>query len=942
MTISPTRTGIAVAAVGLLAAGAWLTGRIMTGTTTAATDYDLAAACVAPADNPAKVEVRLRWVMKSGWLPDGGFNLYRVEGQGTPVKLNSQPLGANPGHLPPGADVWKARPQVGVDKPQFQSSYADAVQTVRANPDKVPAAVFSGTSKVRLSSAVSTDAFKALREQRLALHAPPKEGVEAEKNTTLPGVRTQPPKAGVGAKSHPQAVAPPGPALLKYEEYLGPKPTVIPAVAQRAAVEHPAVMLRSQLVIGALLHPTTIGADLGLAFTDTTAETGKTYRYVLKTVAKAGGAETVVAQKDVTVKAEPPPAKPTGLAALQYDATTVCLRWDRPAHSEKIGLVSFDVYRADGTAPGPGKKLNPSPILISDIQMTRAVGLATHLEPMVFFHDATAGVVAPGTVRYTLVAVDTFGRRSESATTQLTLEDWKAPLPVRHVAAERSKGGQVKIIWTTSDDPDVVYTVYRKDTESGAGVKLAQTSGNPLSKLDVLFPELAEIVHPTPPKLHGPVIGRATAKPVTWVEWSDTPPADHYFTYAVTAIYTTHPRPSPAQTTAVVAVPSPVAPASPTVTAEFVPAAKLPPPAKPAASGQSQTILMPRNVRSTRPADLAGAVRLSWSAVPGAATYRVYRASGTGFRPIKAGQPGPADQDVTLPDQSRVRFHAEVPATEGEFTYVGQATDTTTFDDYVNKSQAHVYWYRVVAVSRWGYPAVGTVLPASAVPVKVRVPGTLSPSTPDLMSADPDYAGTVTLSLRPAPPRDGTATYHVFRTEAAGLVNVLTIQYKEIFSDKGRRDGDRVVIVDKTVKPGMHYGYYVVADNGETVPVFSTQSRRVFTSTFPGELAAPTGVQAVNKSDGVHVEWKPVAGAAGYVVERAQGGPTGTFVQISKQQTEASFTDPTPGPGPTVTYRVIAVGADGTASDPNGYPREANEKDPAKYPGLKSVTLTKS
>ncbi len=825
-----------------------------------------------------------------------------------------------------GTDAWKVRDHAGKEKSPFQTSYADAVQTVRANPDKIPAAVFAGTSKVRLSSAVSADAFKALRQQRLALHTPP--------------------SAGAQAKPLSQAVAAPGPALQKYEEYLGPKPTVAPAVAPRSAVEHPAVLLRSQLVIGALLHPATIGADLGLAYTDASVEAGKTYQYILKAVGKAGGVETVVAQKTVPVKAEPPPAKPTGLAAMQYDATTVCLRWDRPAHSEKIGLVSFDIFRADGATPGPGKKLNPSPILITDIPMAKAVGPATHLEPMVFFHDATAGTAAPGAVTYSLVAVDTFGRRSERASVQLTLEDWKAPLPVHRVAAERSpKTGQVKIVWTKADEPDVVYNVYRTDTESGAEVKLAQTPGQGLSNLDLLFPELAGLVHPPSSKAQGPIIGRATVKPETWVELTDTPAADHYYTYAVTAVYKTHPRPSPVQTTAVVAAPSTTSPASPTVSASFVPADKLPPPAKPAASARSHTLLKPQNVRSTRPADLAGAVRLTWPAVSTAATYRVYRASGTGFRAVKAGQPAIGDQDVILSENSRSRFQPEIPAaelTDGNFTFVGQVADGTSFDDYVNKSQAHIYWYKVVAVNRWGYPAVGTALPASAIPVKVRVPGTLPPSTPDLMSADPDYAGAITLSLRPAPPRDGTATYHVFRGEAGGRTAGKIATFKEILADKGKQQGDRLIVVDKTVKPGTRYAYYLVADNGESPPVFSAQSRHVGTATFPGDVAPPAGIQAVSKSDGVRVEWKPVPGAVGYIVERAQGGPAGTFVQVSNQQAELMFVDPTPGPGPTVTYRVIAVDAGGNTSNPTGYPLDAEKKDPAKYPALKTVTLTKS
>src|SRR2546423_2858348 len=50
----------------------------------------------ATAGTGAKTEVRLRWVVTSGWIPDGGFNLYRTQNgmRGPAIHIGAKPMPA--------------------------------------------------------------------------------------------------------------------------------------------------------------------------------------------------------------------------------------------------------------------------------------------------------------------------------------------------------------------------------------------------------------------------------------------------------------------------------------------------------------------------------------------------------------------------------------------------------------------------------------------------------------------------------------------------------------------------------------------------------------------------------------------------------------------------------------------------------------------------------
>jgi hypothetical protein len=862
-------------------------------------------------------EVRLRWILRTGWLPSGGFNVYRKGPDGTTAKLNESPLGANPGQLAAGLDhPWTTAPasKLGTSrlKQPMGTSYVDALKIVRASADKLPAMIFGGEIK-RLDSSFSAKAFLDLKNQKEHAFSAPDRGM-------VPRMRMQEPKT---------------PNLDQYLKNLGQDEKPARQALSGKVVEDPAVFLRTQLLLGALLHPATIGKDLGLAWDDRRVEEGKKYEYMLKAI--DAGKETTVAQRLLAVEKPPPLAPPANFLAFQHDADTVSLRWDRSPGNDGQdgGLVSYQLYRPEkpGLGQPPEKAVSRSPILIQDIPLNRVQGDATHMEPMVSFRDSGVGALAPGKVKYKLVAVDTFGRTSRPAVVEVELRDLLAPATVRRVAAARSRSGnKVLIAWMAADQQGVVYNLYRLDHEkpNEDGLKLTQTAGAALPAL-ADFAALSAILKlkPSQPK---------TDKNPTWLSYiDDAPPDDHYYVYQISAQFKSHPQASPPQVSDVVAVPSLKAPAAPVVRGDFVPLDKMPKPKLAHLTSLAGMLNMPAIV----PSDVGGMVRLHWQADPRAELYRIYRASGSGF--VRAGKDltaNPKAPAIIVGDSSKLQFTQEIDEkslTRDQYAFIGQIGETTAFDDYVTKSHGHVYWYRVVAVNRWGIPQPGDSHAKSSSPLKMIVPSTIPPTTPVLVSAIPDYKGNIDLGIQAPSAFETLGAYHVYRREHVRRSRGAWSEFKQITVEKGQTQADRVVIVDSKVTSAMNYQYYVVADNGATPPLFSAKSNIVLASTFKSQVVAPTNVTAKVETDGVLIFWKGDAGMS-YIVERAQGGPKGVFGQVSDLQQATTFLDKMPGPAGTIVYRVIAIDANGNVSNPNDYPLNDEKKDPSQYPAMASVT----
>ncbi|MBA3316560.1 MAG: fibronectin type III domain-containing protein, partial [Gemmatimonadales bacterium] len=84
----------------------------------------------------------------------------------------------------------------------------------------------------------------------------------------------------------------------------------------------------------------------------------------------------------------------------------------------------------------------------------------------------------------------------------------------------------------------------------------------------------------------------------------------------------------------------------------------------------------------------------------------------------------------------------------------------------------------------------------------------------------------------------------------------------------------------------------------------------------PATPPAPTGLAAALSADSSTVElsWNAVTGATGYVLERAEGSPAGTFAQIGGDLTGTTYSDADIEINVAYSYRVSAFNDQGTGT----------------------------
>jgi hypothetical protein len=397
-----------------------------------------------------KVEVRLRWTVKEGWLPDGGFNLYRSD-RSTP--LNPAPLGAGgAGAAPEQLDVGSAHPVA------LRSLITQAT------------AVAAGTTLPKLSVTVTRPASASAAFDQAATQAQQLQAVTAPAFASTPITGAAP---ASGTVASPR-VAPRPAALL---------PASAPTAAQVTAAS------RRTLLIGAAVQPA-VASALGLTFDDTSVAAGQSYTYELRPIVN-GAETTAVATLGLTVPtgtAGLKPAAPTGLRAYQVNADRVALRWDRLSllAENAMGVASYDIYRA--TSGREPQKLNKIPVLVIDLADVDADGNPSNVHEAATFYTDTSPVI--GRVSYLIRVTDVFGRTSDTASVALTVLDLHKPQPVTfaqaqlqapaipifpasyrrvrpfHVAASTPAKQNVLVAWTPSADTGVNYQVYRVDAEA--------------------------------------------------------------------------------------------------------------------------------------------------------------------------------------------------------------------------------------------------------------------------------------------------------------------------------------------------------------------------------------------------------------------------------------------------------------------------------------------
>ena len=84
----------------------------------------------------------------------------------------------------------------------------------------------------------------------------------------------------------------------------------------------------------------------------------------------------------------------------------------------------------------------------------------------------------------------------------------------------------------------------------------------------------------------------------------------------------------------------------------------------------------------------------------------------------------------------------------------------------------------------------------------------------------------------------------------------------------------------------------------------------------PATPPAPTGLAATASEDGtsIAVTWNAVTGATGYVLQRAEGTPPGTYAQVGGDLTDPSYTYTDVTVDAAYSYRVAAVNDAGTGA----------------------------
>ena len=250
-----------------------------------------------------------------------------------------------------------------------------------------------------------------------------------------------------------------------------------------------------------------------------------------------------------------------------------------------------------------------------------------------------------------------------------------------------------------------------------------------------------------------------------------------------------------------------------------------------------------------------GKPKLTWSAVSGAASYRVYRSEsrGTGYSLL----------------------------------------GTTTSTSYVNTGAAvgKTYYYRVKAVNSAGTSAYSNIVSGTA-----RTP---APAAPVLKGGTSSASGKPQLTWAAV---NGAAKYDVYRSNRADGT----------FSKVGSTD--KTTYVNTGAVQGVTYFYKIRAVGASGASGFS----KTVAIHVAGVIKAPAAVVLSGiKADaaGITVTWKATANADTYNVLRRDASNTAWKV-IARGVSGTSYKDTTVARGVMYSYTVQGVAADGVTTGP--------------------------
>ena len=250
-----------------------------------------------------------------------------------------------------------------------------------------------------------------------------------------------------------------------------------------------------------------------------------------------------------------------------------------------------------------------------------------------------------------------------------------------------------------------------------------------------------------------------------------------------------------------------------------------------------------------------GKPKLTWSAVSGATSYRVYRSEsrGTGYSLL----------------------------------------GTTTSTSYVNTGAAvgKTYYYRVKAVNSAGTSAYSNIVSGTA-----RTP---APAAPVLKGGTSSASGKPQLTWAAV---DGAAKYDVYRSNSADGT----------FSKVGSTD--KTTYVNTGAVQGVTYFYKIRAVGASGASGFSnTVAIHVAGVVKAPAVVVLSGIKA--DAAGITVTWKATANADTYNVLRRDASNTAWKV-IARGVSGTSYKDTTVARGVMYSYTVQGVAADGVTTGP--------------------------
>ncbi len=842
-------------------------------------------------------QVRVRWTLDSGWLPKGGFRLYKLAG------TDRKPIYSSPASAAAGTQSRSLLRSIPGSY-DFASALALADTELRDAADRSAPLFESQPTRPASSAAV----FDALRASTIRARS-------------LPG-------PGLASRDLSREIQN-DPAVQQYRQRIRSTPPgtrALPTDSERVR------SARADLLAAAMTRRE-VSAALGLGFDDTEVTAGARYGYALHTVEAAGqeSPRPVAVVQNVTVGADPQPAAPTGFKAMQGSEDSVNLRWDRLTleQEQRAGIASYNIYRLDPGAAAP-RKLNPQPVVIADLETPSGP-----LEPIYFFRDAEVG---PGAFNYRVSLVDMFGRESAPATLAFTVEDWRTPAPV--VAAHASlRDGRPSIQWVASESQSVRYKVYRSDPEQpGQAPQLITPTpipGEPLTPLEGQDPK----------RPLSQVIATSIRRFV-----DAAAPKDRYLQYSITALYSANNRESSAVDTAVVPVPADSPPSAPSELKAVFTASTRPTASTRsyvAARGVTRQISEARERDiandsgakpiapvATAPVDAGGIVTITWAPGPKETTYRILRAAGK--------LPAAAPQAFTAVGR------VESASSFADMLSRSQALDYSYRVIAVNR------WGMESAPAEVGVRAPSTIPPSAPVLLSVtpdrqgrillsvranadseevvryriyrkalspQAAAAIKPAWEDKLPPVNRPAGTVAArpqinpggaSPQSRPGSRGIPTDALSPESDAGYVEA------GAFPATAKDAAGKIALADANVDPSQHYFYRIVAENMSGLR--SERSAPLGAAPIDAGAAAASGVAAIAGPKGVEIRWSALKDAEGYIVRRAPA-VSGEFRQVSGQVTGPSFVDGSALPGRSYRYEVIALDKAGnlsTGSPANG------------------------